>query len=546
MGKRFNPRVLNTAASLTVIGIAVGLKAVLLAMNAFPFNADEAIVGLMARHILDGRWPTFFYGQGYMGSLDASLVALAMVVVGKQVFAIRIVQVLLYAGTVATTMVLGWKIFHSRWAGWAAGLIMAIPAVNVTLYTTVSLGGYGEALLIGNLLLILALKIDESPGSAHLYVLWGALAGLGFWTFGLTLIYSMPSGIFILWKALNYLRKRETFLRLALLLVAAAIGALPWIVWAISHGPGQLVEELMGSAIAGASSGTSLGVILNRIRYFILLGTSVIFGLRPPWEIRWLVLPLLPFALAFWLVVSFTTITGMKRSGSRQVGKLLLLGVCVCLVLGYILTPFGADPSGRYFIPLAVPMSLFAAEFLVKQRPTIRKKWCVVLILAILTYNLLGNFQAAAQNPPGITTQFNAITWIDHQHDETLIEFLTQQGEIRGYSNYWVAYPLAFLSEERLIYIPELPYHHDFRYTQRDDRYQPYDEEVAAADRVAFITTNHDALDQSLRDEFHKRDIRWLEIRIGDYQIFYNLEPAIHIEDINAIWLVEGSQSTDE
>jgi hypothetical protein len=546
VGKRLKSRVSNTAVSLAILGIAVGLKSVFLAMDAFPFNADEAIVGLMARHILDGHWPTFFYGQAYMGSLDASLVALAMVVFGKQVFAIRIVQVLLYAGTVVTTMVLGWKIYRSRWAGWVAGMLMAIPSVNVTLYTTVSLGGYGEALLIGNLILLLTLNIDESPTSPHLYVLWGALAGLGFWTFGLTLIYSLPCGIFILWKASRHLRQRQAIFRLVLLSIAAAIGALPWIVWAVVHGPGQLLEELMGSAIAGASSGTPPGVILSRIRYFILLGTSVIFGLRPPWEARWLALPLLPFALGFWLVVSVTTFSGMKRSGSRQVGKLLLLGVCVCLVVGYVLTPFGADPSGRYFIPLAVPMSLFAAEFLIKWKPAIRKSWCVVLVLGILSYNLWGSLQAAVRNPPGITTQFNSVTWVDHQYDKTLIEFLTQQGEMRGYSNYWVAYPLAFLSEERLIYIPELPYHQDFRYTPRDDRYEPYDEEVAAADRVAYITTNHDALDQFLRDEFHKRDIRWLELRIGDYQIFYNLEPAIHIKDINATWLAEGSQSTDE
>jgi hypothetical protein len=36
-----------------------------------PLNSDEAVVGLMARHILDGKRPVFYYGQAYMGSLDA-------------------------------------------------------------------------------------------------------------------------------------------------------------------------------------------------------------------------------------------------------------------------------------------------------------------------------------------------------------------------------------------------------------------------------------------------------------------------------------------
>jgi hypothetical protein len=54
-------------------------------MNAVPFNADEAIVALMARHILQGERPIFFYGQAYMGSLDAYLVALGFLLFGQQI-----------------------------------------------------------------------------------------------------------------------------------------------------------------------------------------------------------------------------------------------------------------------------------------------------------------------------------------------------------------------------------------------------------------------------------------------------------------------------
>jgi len=229
VGKRLNLKNLNIAAPLIVLAIGVGFKCILLAMDVFPLNADEAVVGLMARHILEGEWPTFFYGQVYLGSLDATFVALGMAFFGKKVLVIRLVQILLYVGTILTTIHLGEKIFQSRWTGWVAGLLMAIPALNVTLYTTVSLGGYGEALLIGNLLLILTLKIIETPDSKGLYLVWGGLAGLGFWTFGLTLIYSLPCGILILWKLPEQQQKKAIGLRVGLLLVAAAIGALPWI-----------------------------------------------------------------------------------------------------------------------------------------------------------------------------------------------------------------------------------------------------------------------------------------------------------------------------
>ena len=50
---------------------AVLLKSTLVAVGSFPFNSDEAVVGLMAKHISQGARPVFFYGQVYMGSLDA-------------------------------------------------------------------------------------------------------------------------------------------------------------------------------------------------------------------------------------------------------------------------------------------------------------------------------------------------------------------------------------------------------------------------------------------------------------------------------------------
>ena len=160
IGKSGQTRQLVIWILIGLFFLAVILKAGLLSIGAFPFNSDEAIVGLMGRHILEGKWPVFFYGQSYMGSLDAALVALGFMLFGSEVFVIRMVQILLYLGTILLTVSLSARIFRSQLAGLVSGLLLAAPAVNVTLYTTVSLGGYGEALLIGALLLFLAIQID--------------------------------------------------------------------------------------------------------------------------------------------------------------------------------------------------------------------------------------------------------------------------------------------------------------------------------------------------------------------------------------------------
>ncbi len=95
-----------------------------------------------------------------------------------------------------------------------------------------------------------------------------------------------------------------------------------------------------------------------------------------------------------------------------------------------------------------------------------------------------------------------------------------------------MAYPLAFLSQEQLIFVPRLPYHEDFRYTVRDDRYDPYHASVAGSSRVAYITTNHPALNDVLRNSFGARDITFSEADIGGFHVFYGLSEIVTPEMI--------------
>ena len=56
-------------------------------------------------------------------------------------------------------LLLGLRIYRSQWVAGAAAMLLAIPPVLFTLYSTISLGGYGEMLLLGNLCLLLALPL---------------------------------------------------------------------------------------------------------------------------------------------------------------------------------------------------------------------------------------------------------------------------------------------------------------------------------------------------------------------------------------------------
>jgi hypothetical protein len=96
-----------------------------------------------------------------------------------------------------------------------------------------------------------------------------------------------------------------------------------------------------------------------------LLGTGTL--VKTAWGVNWLGLPLLPFALGFWLVVLVNLIRH-SLSDQSAMGRRLLAGVALTLIIAFVFTPFGADPSGRYFLPLAIPLSLFAADWVVSMQ----------------------------------------------------------------------------------------------------------------------------------------------------------------------------------
>jgi len=519
-----------------ILILAGGLKVWLTFSGRVPFNADEAIVALMARHILQGERPFFYYGQAYMGSLDAWLVAGGFTLAGEHVWVIRAIQGLIYLGVILTTFLLGKTAFKDENIGWLAGLLLAIPTVNVSLYTTISWGGYGETLLIGNIILLVGIDLanrlaNELTIHSWRWALFGFLCGLGFWIFGLSLVYSLPTSAILAWLLFRNRQASGVWLPGIYVLAGASIGATPWWIYAYQNGFASLAAELSGRAISGVEGLGWSGQIWQHLVSLVLLGIPVILGLRPPWEVRWLGLPLFPFVLVFYAAMLGFSYKRLSQRDAASTSRLFFHGLAWCLLLGFVFTPYGADPSGRYFIPLAIPMAIFSAELIAENSGRSRRiAWGLAALL--LVYNLWGTIQSALRYPLGLTTQYNPVTQIDNRYYAELIAFLKENNERYGYTNYWVSYPLAFLTQEEIVFIPRLPYHLDFRYSFRDNRYPAYENEVRGAERAAYITTNHPPLDSYLREQFSAQGVTWEEENIGDFHIFYDLSAVIIPEQI--------------
>ncbi len=531
-------------ALLAVLALGLAFKGIILASGAVSFNSDEAVVALMARHILEGKWTFFFYGQRYMGSLDALLIAGAFALLGPSVGAVRLVQVGLFAGVLLTTYGLAWHFYRDRFVATTAALLIALPPVLFTLYTTATLGGYGEALLFGNGLLWTGHRLSGEGGltgrSAFLLGVW---AGLAFWAFGLVVVYLVPLFAFLLLHSPSEAssgtpaHRRWGPFRLPrhapLLVLGLLVGATPWWLGNLSDLSAGVAQSL-GANIAGTLPTPGQGpigygiAVLRRLFNFAVLGLPALFGLRPPWAVEWNALPLAPLALALYLGA---LLHGLRRGPADA--RFLLWGVWLTLLAGFVLTPFGNDPSGRYFLPLYIPLALFTGHLLGELRARWGNRIAWGLLAGLLLFNVVGNLRAVLRQPPGITTQFDLISHLPHEYDEPLMAFLRAHNGTRGYSNYWVSFRLAFLSDEEIILTARLPYKATLSYTPLDDRYPPYDAMVAASPTVVYVTSNLPALDDLLRQRFRAVGVTWREHQIGPYRIFYDLSRRVSPEELD-------------
>jgi 4-amino-4-deoxy-L-arabinose transferase-like glycosyltransferase len=526
--------------AIVLVTISVIFRIALLIGDTLPFNSDEAVVGLMAKHILEGERPIYFYGQAYMGSLDAYLVAIGFHFFGVNIWVIRLVQLLLYIAIIWSTAILAYLLFRSKKGTLFTLALMVFPTINFTLYSSVSLGGYGEALLIGNLILITGVliicndQIDfkvplQNYSSLYFYAL-GILVGLGLWVNGLTMVYSIPVVLIILYNINKnqHIAGKNSATRLIftifLLLLGVVIGALPVWIYMKKYGLDQQILEFFGSAVS-IENGPIFVRTFKHFISFAIFALPVIIGFRPPWEVRWMIIPAMPFVLAFWMAVFIFWIRQLFKDTLSQLRFGILMSVLVILTFGFLFTSFGIDPSGRYFLPFSIILAITGGQFINKM---INKASIQIMLISIVgLYNFFGTLDCALRNPPGLTTQFDPVSIIDHSKMDELIDFLRNEGEYYGYTNYWVSYPLAFQSDETIIYVPALPYHEDMRYTARDDRYPPYREKINKATQVAYITTRNPQLNLSLESQFNEMEVTYKTKSIGNYYIYYDLSSPV-------------------
>jgi hypothetical protein len=115
-------------------------------------HTDEAIVGTMANDILQGeRFPLYFYGQRYMGALEAYAIAAVQAVIGSPMISLRLAPALFLTALVAATYLMLTHWFGRRGAIVGAASLIACSPMFLQ-WSVAARGGYVEVMLCGILL----------------------------------------------------------------------------------------------------------------------------------------------------------------------------------------------------------------------------------------------------------------------------------------------------------------------------------------------------------------------------------------------------------
>jgi hypothetical protein len=272
----------------------------------------------------------------------------------------------------------------------------------------------------------------------------------------------------------------------------------------------------------------------------VFIGIPALIGLRFPWSSDYFLLPVGILVVLVYAIAIFRLLRGHNPLKPEARG--LVLGMLGLFCILFVASTFGADPTGRYFLPLLSPLGIILGAFVADLRDTRQSEspptelssqssvlspqsFAFFLPVLILAYHAAGQV-AAMTTPPGLTTQFDLASHIPNDQDAALIAFLDENGLYNGYTNYWVAFRLAYLSGERMQYSAALPYKTSLDYNPADNRYPLYVETTANAERIAVITTNLPELDVRLKKYFQEQGMSYHEEIIGVFHIYYDFAPV--------------------
>jgi hypothetical protein len=412
------------------------------------FDSDQAVIGLMAKHLSEGRaFPMFLYGSNYILAVEAWTAALVFVVAGASVAALKfpLLVINVVVGLLLVRLLEREAQLSPRLAALCAVFFILPPpgtAAQLVNAAGVNLEPFLYVLLIW--------MTRNRPG-------WcGLIAGIGFLQRELT-IYA-PLALLVIGAGSGALFTRDGVHRtLAAARVAVEVWLVVFVMKTVSSaaGPGTTIADVPSSnnvrnlfdriCVDAGAAVSGLGSLVTGL-------LAQLFGAK--------VQPLIEVAIdsrgsqglpGAWIVLAAAALLAIARIvmaivSARGVPRSQYFAAYLTLVGGISVAAFVAGRCGTAGTVGYVLLFLFAAIGLaawylqVERNTRLRRIW-IGLVAAWALVGAVGHARLwfeYLRNPP-------------YGYKRLLIRELEDRGVRYGSTDYWNAYYISFLTDERII-----------------------------------------------------------------------------------------------
>ena len=312
------------AAFLFVAAATIAARLPFLLKGSRFFDSDEAVEGLMARHVLLGEHPLFLWGQRYKGVPEVYLSAAVFHLAPASVIALKAVTLGAFVAFVCLNFWLLTRLFTRRISLIATALVIVCPPS----FTLWSLSGSAEIVmsLISGTVLCLGIDLWRRSGSRAGLVAASAALGFGLWVQQYILYYVLALAV----AAIDLTPKGRARLR-----ELVSVETLP--AWA---------RPALGAIAAAAGVYIVLGMAAFTGRGFDVTLLGIQITVSHPQKMWWIAAAL--------LLVGLAGLTGARfmRADSSSVGRAWLAPAAGFLV-GYAPALAGRLLGGGPGAPMA-------------------------------------------------------------------------------------------------------------------------------------------------------------------------------------------------
>ena len=426
-----------------------------------PIDADEALVGILARYMLAGHASAFLLGQRY-GGVEPYLVAAGFWLGGSSALVLELPVVILSAVGSLLVWRVALRLVHRPALAVAAAAAMWAAPQSAVWNSTLEYGFRGVTLVCGLAMLLLALRATQGDAARWELPALGLVAGIGWWSSPEIVYFALPAALWMLrWVWRMRMAWRQELVAWGAGVVAAGLGALPWLWDNVTTGFGSL-------RVSQFDAPPSPPPFLGRLGIFVRDVAPMVMDLRAPRSGAWDV----PMVLGIGAAVVMGAViagAGIWCAVRRTKGAALGVAVLAYPLFMAAVPASAAWQSGRYtnfFVPLALLLVVAALDDVLSWRATrspaaglpapravarrTRRRlgraaslWVacalvVVIVLSVVSFAVL----ARINDPPAARLGSGN----PDAPAEALVASLERAHITIGYADYWVAYTLDFLS----------------------------------------------------------------------------------------------------